>query len=166
MKLLYIPLGLSAACFLIHSYTQCVVAESINSVKFNPDVSQVETYSLFYKHHGSPVPNVMAQAIVEVKPKNRPKVAAISIKESHGTPWAVGDKGKSKGAWQVQEKYWGKVPISTTEQALQVERILEELVAYEPRGSLRRALARYNGGTKPPKRAYRYADNVIKMKML
>lgn len=157
--------SLVIVCLFIYSYTRCVVKEErYYAKKFNPDVSQFETYSLFYKYHGSPVPNVMAQAIIEVKPKNRPKVAAISIKESHGTPWAVGDKGKSKGAWQVQEKHWGKVPISTTDQALQAERILEELVASEPRGSLRCALAMYNGGTNPPPISYRYADRIMDIK--
>jgi len=160
----YIILGLTILCFLFYFYIQCVVKESTNNVKFNPDVSQFETYSLFYKHHGSPVPNVMAQAIIEVKPKNRPKVAAISIKESHGTPWAVGDKGKSKGAWQVQEKHWGKVPLTAVEQALQAERILEELVASVPQGDLRCALAKYNGGTTPPKVSWKYADRIIELK--
>jgi len=138
--------------------------EKSNNQKYMADVSQYETYKIFFKHHGSPVPSVMAMAVQEVKPKNRPKIAAIAAVESNGRPWAVGDKGASKGAWQVQGKHWGKVPMSAVEQALQAERILEELVASEPRGSLRCALAKYNGGTKPPAISYRYAARVIELK--
>ena len=160
-----IILGLIIICFLVYSYTRCIIEEdSYTNKKYNPDISQYETYKIFFKHHGSPVPSVMAMAVQEVKPKNRPKIAAIAAVESNGRPWAVGDKGASKGAWQVQGKHWGKVPMSAVEQALQAERILEELVASEPRGSLRCALAKYNGGTKPPAISYRYAARVIELK--
>ena len=52
--------------------------------------------------------------------------------------------------------------VACLEQALQAEKILEELLA-DRRGRLRCALAAYNGGTKPNKRAYRYADRVLRL---
>jgi len=116
----------------LHFLVKCVVEEQENASVFG--MSQTEGYYYFYKHHGSPVPWVMAHAVEVVKPVNRPRIAGVSIAESHGTPWAVGDNGESRGAFQVQEKHWGKVPISAVDQALQAERILEELVASEPPG--------------------------------
>jgi len=163
--LFYIILFIILVCFGLYALIQCVVQEERhNNQKYKADVSQFETYYHFFKHHGSPVPAVMAIAVQEVKPKNRPKIAAIAAVESNGTPWAVGDKGASRGAWQVQGRYWAKVPVGAVEQALQAERILEELVASEPRGSLLRLLARYNGGTKPPKQSYHYAAKVLRLR--
>ena len=111
---------------------------------------------------GSPVPHQMAEACrATSKPKT---MAAIAIVESQGTPWAKGKAGE-KGAWQVIGKHWGgSVPEHPVKQALQAEKILDELVAAAPRGSLRCALARYNGGDRPPAQSWRYADRVLKVK--
>ncbi len=114
-----------------------------------------------FRRHGSPAPDTMTMAVSAVKPENRAIITAIAIVESNGNPTAVGDGGKSHGAWQVQPEHWGPVSLSPVQQALQAERILEELVASMPRGSLRRGLAVYNGGVRPPERAWRYADRVI-----
>jgi hypothetical protein len=117
--------------------------------------------SEIFKKHGSPAAESMAMAVAAVKPENRAIITAIAIVESNGNPKAVGDKGRSHGAWQVQPEHWGPVSLSPVQQALQAERILEDLVASMPRGSLRRGLAVYNGGVRPPERAWRYADRVI-----
>lgn len=123
--------------------------------------SEQAEYRDFFKRHGSPAPSEMAVAVTQTK---RPAlIAAIAVKESNGDPKAVGDGGDSKGAFQVQEKYWGKVSQNPVDQALQAERILEELVQSR-RGGLRRGLAAYNGGTRPPGVAYRYADHVLALK--
>lgn len=115
-----------------------------------------------FKQHGSDQPEAMAVAVCKTK---RPLLmAAMAIKESNGRPKAVGDRGASKGAWQVQEKHWDKVPSTATEQALQAEKILEELVASAPRRSLYYGLVKYNGGDRPPRVSYRYADDVLRLK--
>lgn len=112
-------------------------------------LSQYDLYSTYFQAHKSPVPNLMTSAVLQTK---RPAImAAIAVVESNGTPWAVGDNGKSRGAFQVQERYWGAVPVDPVEQALQAERILEELL--KSRGRLRCAITAYNGAG-PAARAY------------
>lgn len=128
--------------------------------------SEQAEYRDFFKGHGSPASEQMAIAVTKTK---RPAfMAAIAVVESNGDPKAVGDNGASKGAFQVQEKHWGKVPTTAVEQALQAERILEELLssrrALRRGGSrLRVALARYNGGDRPPRISYKYADKVMRL---
>lgn len=110
---------------------------------------------------GSPDPHLMAKACrATSKPKT---MAAIAIVESNGTPTATGKAGE-RGAWQVIGKHHGKVSSNPVDQAKQAERILDELVAASPRGSLRCALARYNGGDRPKAVSYRYADRVLKIR--
>lgn len=121
------------------------------------------SFAELFQRYNSPKPVEMAIAVCKTQ---RPALmAAIAVRESGGDPSAIGDNGESKGAFQVQEKHWGFVPSTASEQALQAERILEELLRdSNPRGNLRQALARYNGGTRPPTVSYRYADRVIKTK--
>lgn len=110
---------------------------------------------------GSPVPHQMAAACRTTKDPHL--MAAIAIVESNGTPTATGKAGE-RGAWQVIGKHHGKVSSNAVDQAKQAERILDELVATAPRGSLRCALARYNGGDRPKAVSYRYADKVLKIR--
>ena len=125
-----------------------------------------QEYVNFFKKHNSPVPEQMAMAVTATK---RPALmAAIAVVESNGDPKAVGDKGKSKGAFQVQEKHWGEVSSDPVKQALHAERILEELLSsrralWPGNSRLRVALARYNGGERPPRVSYRYADKVMRI---
>ena len=121
--------------------------------------SQIK-YEKVFKASGSTQPEVMAKAVLATKKPSL--MAAIAIKESNGNPGAIGDNGASKGAFQVQSKHWGVVPNDAIKQALQSERILEEL-SRASRGRLRRTLAMYNGGANPPAKSYRYADSVIKI---
>lgn len=131
-------------------------------VKVEPKpVAQAQIkYEKVFKASGSTQPEVMAKAVLATK---KPRLmAAIAIKESNGNPGAIGDNGASKGAFQVQSKHWGVVPNDAIKQALQSERILEEL-SRASRGRLRCTLAMYNGGPNPPAKSYRYADSVIKI---
>lgn len=68
---------------------------------------------------------------------------AQAIIESGANPKAVGKVGE-KGAWQVQERYWGKVPKRFKAQAHQAENIYNILLE-EERGDVRAATKRYNG---------------------
>ena len=132
------------------------------TVEASPTFTKHDSFVIYFKAWNSPVPEVMAHSVMQTK---RPALmAAMAVKESNATPWAVGDSGRSKGAFQVQERYWGVVPINPTEQALQAERILEDIIRDNRRGDLRQCLAQYNGGTRPPKVSYRYADYVIKLR--
>lgn len=126
-----------------------------------PLTSEQEEYRKFFAKHGSPAPVEMAKAVTATKPHNRPVLAAVAVIESNGNPKAVGDGGSSHGAFQVQPRHWSKVSSSPVQQALQAERILEELVASNAGRQLRRGLITYNGGNNPPGISYRYADRVI-----
>lgn len=111
-----------------------------------------------YEYHESPCPKVMAQTIVNSK---RPALyASLSIEESSGDPNAVGDGGKSIGAFQIQPQHWGKVPKQIDGQLQKAEDILEGYIT-QNKGKLRPALAMYNGGDRPPKKSYAYADRII-----
>lgn len=111
--------------------------------------------SAYFESKGSPDPHRMATAVLET---SRPRLmASIAVRESRGNPKAVGDGGKSHGSFQVQKRHWGKVSNDPVEQALQSERILDELIA-ENNGNLRKALRAYNGEQKKNV----YAQNILK----
>lgn len=143
----------------MHGRIEATVREVENRERYErPQLTaeQME-YREFFRRHGSPVPEQMAVAVTSTK---RPALmAALAVVESNGTPDAVGDKGKAHGAFQVWPDHWGPVPSDPAGQAAQAERILDALV--ESRGGLRRGLAAYNGGTTPPRAAYRYASRVL-----
>ena len=109
---------------------------------------------------GSPVPHQMAEACRATRDPHL--MAAVAIVESNGTPNAVGRSGE-RGAWQVIPKVWGSVPKSLTGQARQSERILDELVAASPRGSLLQGLSKYNTGRVTPA-GIKYAKKVLKVR--
>jgi len=133
----------------------------VTEAERQPALTSTDVYETFFTIHKSPVPAVMTGAIQAVKPHNRPILAAVAVAESNGTPWAIGDKGASRGAFQVKSKYWGIVSSDVVEQALQAERILEELLRSRLRW--RDTLAAYNGGTNPPTVSFRYADRVARL---
>jgi len=85
---------------------------------------------------------------------------SVAIEESRGDPVAVGAAGE-QGAWQVKSAHWGGVPKDLHGQAGQAERIISALLD-SSNGNKIRALARYNGGTKPPGKSYRYAERILK----
>ena len=152
-----VSLAVLVVCIFL--FKGCTEEVQVYKAHYRPE--ELKMIEVFRKH-GSDQPEAMAVAVH--KTKNPPLMAAIAIKESNGRPKAVGDSGASKGAFQVQEKHWTKVPTTATEQALQAEKILEELVASTPRRDLRSGLAKYNGGDRPPKSSYCYADDVLRLK--
>ncbi|MHB8056955.1 MAG: lytic transglycosylase domain-containing protein [Desulfuromonadaceae bacterium] len=85
---------------------------------------------------------------------------SVAIEESRGDPVAVGAAGE-QGAWQVKSVHWGGVPKDLHGQAGQAERIISALLD-SSNGNKIRALARYNGGTTPPGKSYRYAERILK----
>lgn len=130
-----------------------LVAES-HPVKKQPKIEKIEQ---IFVEYGSPVPKQMTKAVNATK---RPALmAAIALQESDGTPWARGKSGE-KGAFQVMEKNWGLVSQNPVDQAMQAEKILDELLEAS-KGDVRKALSMYNGGSRPPKKSYKYADSVI-----
>lgn len=66
------------------------------------------------------------QAIQHVAPERQGALARIAWCESKWDAQAVGDGGRSRGAWQVQERFWGPVPATLEEQAKQADRIAAE----------------------------------------
>jgi len=116
--------------------------------------------SEYFRRKGSPTPNQMAEAVLAT---SQPRLmASIAIRESHGNPKAVGDGGKSRGAFQCQPRHWKhlmyekKVSNDPVIQALDSERILEALVA-ENDGNLKKGLNAYNGD----KTKRTYAQNIL-----
>lgn len=85
---------------------------------------------------------------------------SVAIEESRGDPVAVGSAGE-QGAWQVIASDWGAVPDDIHGQAGQAERIIRALLN-STKGDKKEALARYNGGTAPPGKSYRYAERILK----
>ena len=85
---------------------------------------------------------------------------SVAIEESRGDPVAVGAAGE-RGAWQVKPADWGHVPIDLHGQANQAESIIRRLLI-DTKGNRKQALARYNGGTTPPGKSYRYAERILK----
>lgn len=122
---------------------------------------QEQKYIKVFTKYGSPDPQAMACAVT--KTKKPALMAALAIRESNGNPHAVGDGSQSIGAFQVQPKHWQPVPATATEQAQQAERILDELVAASPRGSLLQALSRYNSGKPASRAGRRYAARVLEL---
>jgi len=66
------------------------------------------------------------QAIQHIAPERQAALARIGWCESKFQADAVGDGGRSRGAWQVQERFWGAVPATLAEQAKQADRIAAE----------------------------------------
>ena len=85
---------------------------------------------------------------------------SVAIEESRGNPIAVGSSGEL-GAWQVNASKWGAVPVDIHGQAWQAESIIRSLLVHT-KGDRKKALARYNGGSTPPGRSYRYAERILK----
>lgn len=151
------------ACLMLLGLLAVGFAEITDADEIKPRLTKYDRIHAIFDATGSKHPAVMAVAALATK---RPDIiTGIAVKESNGTPYAVGDGGKSKGAWQVQAQHWGKVPVSAVAQALQADRILDELVAAEQRGVLRwrKVLATYNGGPRRPRVSYAYADRVLRI---
>lgn len=66
------------------------------------------------------------RAISRINPDRQYQLAKIAWCESRFDPNAVGDGGLSIGAWQVQPRFWGSVPDTLEEQAVQADRIAAE----------------------------------------
>jgi len=108
----------------------------------------------YFRRAGATAPDRMADAVLATK---QPRLlAAVHVAGEKCTPYTVRHGGwhhRHAGAWQVNSRYWGRVPYSPVEQALQSEKILAELT-----GDLgvKRGLAVYGGD-----HTGRYADRVL-----
>ncbi len=101
-----------------------------------------EKMTAYFRKAGSRSPEEMANAVVRTR--NGRLLAAIAVVESGGNPTVrrSGYKKRHDGAFQVNKKYWGKVPHDAAGQALQAEAILAELTETMP---IKKALALYGG---------------------
>lgn len=97
----------------------------------------------YFRMRENPYPEKMAEAVLAT---SKPKLlAAVAVAGEKNTPYTVrrgGYKKRHAGAWQVNSKYWGKVPHNPIDQAKQAENILVELTNQQP---LRKALSQYGG---------------------
>ncbi len=112
----------------------------------------------FAADHGVSNPAALVAAVRHSPMANL--LISVAIEESRGDPVAVGSSGE-QGAWQVKASDWGSVPHDIHGQAGQAERIIRALLI-DSKGNKKKALARYNGGTTPPGRSYRYAERILK----
>ena len=112
----------------------------------------------FAADHGVAAPTALVAAVRHSPMANL--LISVAIEESHGDPAAVGSFGE-QGAWQVMASDWGAVPKDIQGQAGQAERIINGLLICT-KGNKKKALARYNGGTLPPVKSYRYAERILK----
>ncbi len=112
----------------------------------------------FAADHGVADPAALVAAVMHSPMAHL--LISVAIEESRGDPVAVGSSGE-QGAWQVKSSSWGSVPLDIHGQAGQAERILTALLS-RTNGNKIQALARYNGGSTPPGRSYRYAERILK----
>lgn len=131
--------------------------EEIRHEKAGQDITTARQIELadYFQRKGSPHPERMATAVLETK---KPRLlAAVAVVESQGKTTAYNRKSKAKGAFQVKEKYWGKVNRDVVQQALQADRILDELYNAN-NGDIKKTLNAY-GGDKTKKQ---YANLILK----
>lgn len=112
----------------------------------------------FASDHGVANPAALVAAVRHSPMANL--LISVAIEESGGDPVAIGAAGE-QGAWQVKASDWGAVPGDLHGQAGQAERIIRALLS-STKGDKKEALARYNGGTAPPGKSYRYAERVLR----
>lgn len=90
------------------------------------------------------ITSLLLSLCLGIEPLKRPHLTEVQgYVESNMNSKAIG-KVKEKGAWQVREKYWGKVPRKLIDQAKQAERILDELLKAN-NNNLHTSVMRYNG---------------------
>lgn len=139
-----------------HHNTQKLLATELKIKTMHQNKEEFLTE--MFKVRQSPCPKAMAKTVLKTQ---RPALyASLSIEESNGDPNAIGDGGKSFGAFQIQAQHWGPVPKHLDGQAAKAQKILEAHIK-DTKGNLRKALAMYNGGDRPPKKSYDYADRII-----
>lgn len=103
---------------------------------------QRDMMSKYFKRNGSKSPEVMADAVLKTRsPRLLAAIAKIESSGNHNVR-NTGYKRRHSGAFQVSAKDWGRVSHDPAEQALQAERILEELTTTM---SIKKALATYGG---------------------
>lgn len=119
--------------------------------------SRVKTFTDYFRKMGSKAPEAMAEAVVATK--NPRLMAAIAKVETQGNPQVrrTGYKKQHDGAWQVNRKAWGRVPLDVTEQALQAELVLKTHVEEEK--DFIKGLNAYGGESN--KRHGRYAKLIL-----
>jgi hypothetical protein len=88
--------------------------------------------------------SVMLTVTLALHPQDRPQlVQAQGLIESGLNIYARG-KAKERGAWQIQEKFWGKVPKDMRGQLDQHITIMQGLMA-EKKGNIQQVITSYNG---------------------
>jgi hypothetical protein len=123
------------------------------TIKCHKD-SRKKSMTDYFRKAGNKHPEQMAVAVLAT---SKPKLlAAMATKGEKNTPYTVrkgGYKRRHAGAWQVNPKDWGKVPMTPLGQALQAERILEDLTDKKP---IKQALSHYGGDSTD-----KYANRVL-----
>ena len=159
---LYIKYGSAMLAVVVMgiSFNVYLLGKIIKDSKFNKNCtechnSKKHNMTNYFKKKGSPEPGVMADAVLQTR--NPRLLAAIAIKESTGNYRIrnTGYKKRHSGAFQVANKYHGKVPFDAAGQALQAEAILKELV--QEKGSIVKGLNSYGGDVSRKM----YAKNIL-----
>ena len=146
--------SIAAVSALIIGAYAASIEEQQHEIGYIPEPSKWYELADYFSRKGSPHPERMATAVLETQ---KPRLlAAIATVESNGKETAYNKSSKAKGAFQVKSKHWGRVGHDVVEQALQADRILNDLYDEKDR-NLRKTLNAYGGDTKG-----RYAVAVLK----
>lgn len=105
--------------------------------------TKIAAYTDYFRRSGSKSPQQMAEAVLSTR--NPRLMAAVAKIETNGNPniRKAGYRKRHDGAFQVNPKDWGKVSHDPVEQALQAERIIQELTTDHK--DIRKALSVYGG---------------------
>lgn len=152
-------IGLITGMVLITGIKACIKdpqpATYNNCTECHSPTARKHRFIDYFTQAGNKHPIKMANAVLATK---KPRLlAAVAVAGEKNTPYTVrkgGYKKQHAGAWQANPKYWGKVPHDPVGQALQAERILEELTESKP---IRTALSIYGGDS-----SSNYANRVLK----
>jgi len=153
-------IGLVFGVILITVMKSCIkapqpTAHSPNCTECHSSTARKHSFIDYFTKAGNKHPIKMANAVLATK---KPRLlAAVAVAGEKNTPYTVRNGGYKKrhaGAWQANPKYWGKVPLDPVGQALQAERIMEELTESKP---IRTALSIYGGDS-----SSNYANRVLK----
>ena len=148
----YRALAVIAAVLLAHSgsLSHRVAEQPATSCQADPltipPTKHESKLAAYFRSKGSPAPERMAHAVSQTSVPRL--MAAVAVVESNGKVNAVNRHSKARGAFQVKEKFHGRVRVhqgAEVVQALQSERILSDLI--EEKGTLKKALNAYGGST-------------------
>ena len=121
----YLVLSGSRACA---GPAEAIITEQVEQVTVTATPATGELLAVTISNGEATMPLTVEQyaAISRIHTSRRYDLTMIAWCESRLDAQAMGDGGHSLGAWQVQPRFWGRVPTTLEEQAEQADRIAAE----------------------------------------